>query len=55
LLTDKSEKDLISDLITNIIIDDLLEFTETFAKKYIDEEKCCIFKIRSKFDYQIET
>lgn len=55
LLTDKSGKDLISDLITNIIIEDLLEFTETFAKKYIDEEKCCKFKIRSKFDYQIET
>ena len=48
-------KDNISDFTCNLIKSFLLEYTETFAKKYIssDQTKVCLVE-RSYFDYKIE-
>lgn len=49
-------RDNISDFTTNIILDYLLSYTETFAKQYIDQQLCHNFKVKKAvFDYQLET
>ena len=43
-------KDFISDFTTNLIVEYLLEYTETFANKYLQENQKKIFSVRCKFD-----
>lgn len=48
-------RDNISDFTTNLIIDFLLKYTETFAKKYIAPELCDRFNVKKAyFDYQFQ-
>lgn len=49
-------RDNISDFITNLIMPFLLEYTESFAKKYLRPEQCKTFavsKVRFDYDYGI--
>jgi hypothetical protein len=50
LLNSGVGKDFISDFTTNLILEYLLEFTEKFAKTYLDENQTKKFSIRCKFD-----
>lgn len=48
-------RDNISDFTTNIILDYLLKYTETFAKKNIAPELCSVFNVKKAcFDYQFQ-
>lgn len=48
-------RDNISDFTTNLILDFLLKYTETFAKKSIAPELCSIFNVKKAyFDYQFQ-
>ena len=48
-------RDNISDFTTNLILDYLLKYTETFAKKSIAPELCSIFNVKKAyFDYQFQ-
>lgn len=48
-------RDNISDFTTNLILDYLLKYTETFAKKNIAPELCSIFKVKKAyFDYHFQ-
>lgn len=56
LFKDGVGKDSISDFTTNLIKKFLLEYTETFAKKYIDKKLCKIFAINKvSFNYDTES
>lgn len=49
-------RDNISDFATNLIKDYLLEYTQAFAKRYLDSTKCDDFAVtRAVFNYQTET
>ena len=48
-------RDNISDFTTNLILDYLLKYTETFAKKSIAPELCSVFNVKKAyFDYQFQ-
>ena len=48
-------RDNISDFTTNLILDYLLKYTETFAKKNVAPELCSIFNVKKAFfDYQFQ-
>ena len=56
LLYEGSGKDKISDLTVNLIKHYLCEYTENFAKKYIEEEKRCKFPVdKAFFNYDTES
>ncbi|MFH1292209.1 MAG: hypothetical protein ABIH87_03355 [bacterium] len=56
LIKDGIGKDNISDFATNLIKDFLLEYTETFTKKYIDPALTKKFRVKkAKFNYKTET
>lgn len=56
LFKDGVGKDSISDFTTNLIKKFLLEYTETFAKKYIDKKLCKNFAINKvSFNYDTES
>jgi hypothetical protein len=48
-------KDFISDFSTNLILEYLLEFTECFAKKYLQDNQTTEFSIRCRFDISSKT
>lgn len=48
-------RDNISDFTTNLILDFLLKYTESFARQYISPELCSTFKVKKAyFDYQFQ-
>ena len=48
-------RDNISDFTTNLILDYLLKYTETFARNYLSTELCAIFNVKKAyFDYQYQ-
>lgn len=56
LFKDGVGKDCISDFATNLIKKYLLEYTQEFAKKYIDEKFCKKFRVEKvEFNYETET
>lgn len=56
LIRPRVGKDNISDFTTNLIKHYLLDFTETFARTYIDPALCDTFGVkRARFDYTTET
>jgi hypothetical protein len=55
LLNSGVGKDFISDFTTNLIQEYLLEFTEDFAKKYLNENQTKDFSIRCRFDKETKT
>lgn len=49
-------RDNISDFTTNIILDYLLTYTETFAKQHLSADQCGRFRVKKAvFDYKLET
>ena len=54
LLYDGTGKDKISDLTTRLILDFLAIYTETFAKKFINEKQLDKFAIETSFNYEIK-
>ncbi|MDP1678053.1 MAG: hypothetical protein Q8L88_14445 [Bacteroidota bacterium] len=56
LIKDKVGKDTISDFTTNLIKDFLLEFTQTFARKFLKPNQRKRFSIsKAKFNYKTES
>lgn len=56
LIYEGSGKDKISDLTVNLIKEYLCEFTEKFAKKYINPEQCCDIPVeKAYFNYETES
>lgn len=56
LLYEGSGKDKISDLTVNLIKGFLCEYTENFAKKFIDSALCCIMPVeKALFNYRTES
>lgn len=47
-------KDFISDFSTNLILEYLLEYTERFAKLYLEEHQRKIFAVRCVFDEELQ-
>jgi hypothetical protein len=46
-------RDCISDFTANLIKDYLAEYTQTFARRHLKPEQCCVFDIqRAVFDYE---
>ncbi len=56
LLYEGSGKDKISDLMVNLILGYLCEFTQAFAKKSINKDKCDVFRVdKAHFNYDTES
>jgi hypothetical protein len=55
LIRDGIGKDNISDFTTNLILEFLLEFTQTFAQKHIAQRLRRTFTVKSHFNYETET
>ena len=48
-------RDFISDFTTNLILEYLLEYTESFAKKHLKAEQTKTFSVRCKFNTEFKT
>ena len=56
LLSPNVGRDKISDFTTSFSLNYLLQYTEKFAKKYINKSKCSYFNVpRVRFDYESKT
>ena len=55
LLYEGNGKDKISDMTTNLILEFLLDYTQTFALKYINKKYLREFAVDCGFDYKTET
>src|SRR5947209_3556504 len=51
----RSLHDHISDFTTNLILEFLLVYTQSFAQKHIDPKRRETFSVRSRFNYETET
>jgi hypothetical protein len=56
LLRPNTGRDSISDFTTNLIKEYLCDYTQEFAKSYVADEKCSIFRVpRVRFNYKTES
>lgn len=55
LIYDGNGKDKISDLTVNLILDYLAQYTQNFAKQYIDSQYIDYFYLDSKFNFKTQT